>query len=128
MSFSYDNFIRPLTISDRTLKIYGDDGIVVYTVNPFSVKSISVYANNIRINLNTDRLIIINFSSNNEAKMSIGKLRTALDVLQNKEPLFISKEIQEYVDNNVFGATEQLVQQEFQDHKVMTGIVLMMFG
>ena len=105
MSFSYDNFIRPLTSSDRVLKIYGDDGIVVYSINPFSVKSISVYANNIRINLHTDRLITINFSSNNEAKMAIGKLRTALDVLQNKEPLFISKEIQEYVTNNVFGPT-----------------------
>ena len=105
MSFSYDNFIRPLTTSDRTLKIYGDDGIVVYTINAFSVKSISVYANNVRINLHTDRLITINFSSNNEAKMAIGKLRTALDILQNKEPLFISKEIQEYVMNNVFGPT-----------------------
>ena len=105
MSFSYDNFIRPLTGSDRVLKIYGDDGIVVYTINPYSVKSISVYANNIRVSLHSDKVIVISFSSNNEAGLSIGKLRTALDVLQNKQPLFISKEIEEYVKNNVFGPT-----------------------
>jgi len=85
MSFSFDKFLRPLTPTDRNIKIYEDNGILKYTINPFHVKNIDVFNNTIRINLDSDRSIVMIFSTNNEAKISLEKLQIQLDRLYRKD-------------------------------------------
>ena len=102
MSFSFDKFLRPLTSTDRNIKIYEDNGILKYTINPFHIKNINVLNNTMRINLDSDRSIAMVFSTNNEAKISLKKLQEEhIDVLTEKVPFMIDKDILNYVTANI---------------------------
>jgi hypothetical protein len=101
MSFSFDKFLRPITPTDRNIKIYEDNGILKYTINPFHIKNINVLNNTMRINLDSDRSIAMVFSTNNEAKISLSKLQGQLDTLQQKVPFIIDKDILNYVTAHI---------------------------
>jgi hypothetical protein len=47
------------------------------------------------------RTILINFSSTNESKLAISRLQEQIDVLTEKTPLFIDKQIANYVDDRI---------------------------
>jgi len=101
MSFSFDKFLRPITPTDRNIKIYEDNGILKYTINPFHIKNVNVLNNTMRINLDSDRSIAMVFSTNNEAKISLSKLQGQLDTLQQKVPFIIDKDILNYVTAHI---------------------------
>ena len=102
MSFSFDKFLRPLTSTDRNIKIYEDNGILKYTINPFHIKNMNVLNNTMRINLDSDRSIVMVFSTNNEAKISLKRLQEEhIDVLTEKVPFIIDKDILNYVTANI---------------------------
>lgn len=98
-SYSYDTFLRPLTASDRNIKILGIDLIVRYTIDPFNILNTSVVNNLIRINLKSTKIITIDFSTSNEAKMALVRLREQIDILTTKTPFLIDKDVQNYVTN-----------------------------
>jgi hypothetical protein len=101
MSFSFDKFLRPITATDRNIKIYEDNGILKYTINPFHIKNTNVLNNTMRINLDSDRSIVMVFSTNNEAKISLSKLQGQMDVLTEKVPFIIDKDVLNYVTANI---------------------------
>jgi len=99
--YSYDKFLRPITTTDRNIQILNDSGIVKYTVNPFSVVNVMISNNLLKINMKQGRVILINFSTVNESKLAISRIQEQIDILTEKAPLFIDKQVANYVDNKV---------------------------
>jgi hypothetical protein len=96
--YKYDTFLRPLTNSDRNIKIL-KDLVVVYTIDPFSIINTSISSNLLKIALKSERLITLDFPTSNESKLALIRLREQIDQLINKTPLLIDKDIQNYVTN-----------------------------
>lgn len=103
MSFSYDKFLRPLTSTDNEIRIFDNDGNLVYNINPYQISSSIVSGNLIKINFRKGKVISIPFSSLNEAKLAIVSFQSQADELAAKEPIFIDQQVKNYVDsiNNV---------------------------
>ena len=99
MIFSWDKFIRPLSGNDTNIQILDNLGVARYTINPFSVLNVAVYNNSVRVSLKSSRVISIPFSSLNEAKMALPRIKQAIDGLQSKTPIFINNEIKNYVSS-----------------------------
>ena len=104
--FSYNTFLRPITESDRNIKIMGVDLIVKYTIDPFHIINTNVSNNLLKINLKSNKSITLEFSTSNEAKLAIIRLREQIDILTEKIPLIIDKSVNNYIDSKIFsGAT-----------------------
>ena len=101
MSYSYDRFLRPITSTDRNIQILDNTGIIKYTINPFSVVESMVSNNLLKINIKGARIITINFSTSNEAKLALPRLQQQIDTLTQKVPLVIDKDIKNYIDSVV---------------------------
>jgi hypothetical protein len=99
MIFSWDKFIRPLSGNDTNIQILDNLGISRYTINPFSVLNVAVYNNSVRVSLKSSRVISIPFSSLNEAKLALPRIKQAIDGLQSKTPIFVNNEIKNYVSS-----------------------------
>jgi hypothetical protein len=99
MSYSYDRFLRPITSTDRNIQVLDNTGIIKYTINPFSVVDSMVSNNLLKINSKSGKVITINFSTSNEAKLALPRLQSQIDILKQKTPLVIDKEIKNYIDS-----------------------------
>lgn len=97
VSYSYDKFLRPLTDTDRNIKILDNNGIVNFTIDPFSIININTTNNLIKINVKSSKIIVLDFSSTNEAKVALERLREQIDILTEKVPLLIDKDIQIFI-------------------------------
>lgn len=98
MSYSYDKFLRPITSSDRNIKILDDTNDIKYTIDPFVITNIAAINNILRISLKSLKVILLNFSSKNEAKVALIRLKEQIDALTTKVPILIDKDIQNYID------------------------------
>ena len=105
MSYSYDRFLRPITSTDRNIQILDNTGIIKYTINPFSIVDSMVSNNLLKINLKGARIITINFSTSNEAKLALPRLQAQIDTLTLKVPLVIDKEIKNYISGGSYNLT-----------------------
>ena len=104
--FSYSTFLRPITESDRSIKIMGVDLIVKYTIDPFYVLNSSVSNNLLKVSLKSNKSITLEFSTSNESKLALIRLKEQIDILTEKTPLIIDKNVENYIDSKVFsGAT-----------------------
>ena len=101
MSFSFDKFIKPVISSDENLKIYNDENVLLHSINPFSIKNIKISNNILVISMDSNSVINIAFSTTNESKLSIVKLQSALDLLKEKNPLFMDAKMVKYVNSTV---------------------------
>jgi hypothetical protein len=99
--YKYDTFLRPITESDRNIKIL-KDLIVVYTIDPFSIINTSVASNLLKIAFKSETPISLDFSTSNEAKLALIRLREQIDLLINKIPLLIDKDISNYINSKLF--------------------------
>ena len=99
MSYSYDRFLRPLTESDKSIKILDNSNIVKYTIDPFAIINLLVSNNIIRINLRSQKVILIDFNSKNEAILGLSRLQQQVDFLTNKVPTQVDKEVVKYVQS-----------------------------
>ena len=99
MPYIYNNFLKPLTPSDRLIQILDSDGVVKYILNPFSILNTQVNNNIVRLSLKNDKIIILDFFSSDEAKSAIVSLQQQIDTLTQKTPLRIEKETENFVEN-----------------------------
>lgn len=99
--YQYDTFLRPLTESDRNIKIL-KNLIVKYTIDPFSIINTYISSNLVNIAVKSERAISLDFSTHNEAKLALIRLREQIDLLINKIPLLIDKDIANYIDSKLF--------------------------
>lgn len=99
MNFSYDKYLRPLSSTDTNIHIVTHDNVVKWTLNPFSILNVMVNNNTVRISLKSGRVVIIPFSTLNEAKLALPRLKNLIDELVKKTPNYIPKDIKNYVEN-----------------------------
>lgn len=97
MGYSWDKFIRPLGSTDTNIQIMDNDGVVTNTINPFTVINLYIKNNLLVISLKSQRIINIPFSSNNEAKLALPRIKQLIDTLQKNAPIFINNEIKNYI-------------------------------
>lgn len=108
--YSYDTFLRPITESDKNIKILGVDLVVKYTIDPFIIINSSISNNLVKIKLKSGKLITLEFSTSNESKLALVRLRDFTDMLIQKVPNLIEKQIDNYLkdylrswsDNNLY--------------------------
>lgn len=105
MAYSYDKFLRPISSSDVNIQILDNDGKIVYTINPFSISTSIVLNNLLKINLKGEKVILIPFSTTNEAKLAISKFESGVNILTRKTPVIVDKQIENYVYSKVNNGT-----------------------
>lgn len=97
MAYSLSTFLKSLSSTDKSLQIIDTTGVVKWTINPFTVKNTYIQGNIVKISLNSDREIILDFRTAIESKLAISKLQEQLEVLRNQKPQYIDKIIEEYI-------------------------------
>jgi hypothetical protein len=101
MSYSYDKFLRPITESDKSIKILDDTNDIKYTIDPFVITNAAAINNILRISLRSLKVILLSFSSKNEAKIALTRLQQQIDTLTTKVPILIDKDIQNYIQYQI---------------------------
>lgn len=101
MSYSYDKFLRPITTSDKSIKILDDTNDIKYTIDPFVITNAAAINNILRISLRSLKVILLSFSSKNEAKIALTRLQQQIDTLTTKVPILIDKDIQNYIQYQI---------------------------
>lgn len=99
MKYSYNSFLRPINESDRNIKILDDNSNVKYTIDPFSISNVSTSNNILKIDLKSSKIIFLNFSTPNECKEALRLIQEQIDILTEKIPILIDKDVRNYVDS-----------------------------
>ncbi len=97
-TYTYDTFLSQYTDTDSNVQIIDTDGVVKYTINPYSILTTMITNNLLTFKMKSGRLISIAFSTSNESKMALISAEERIQLLINKTPNFIDKQIEEYVD------------------------------
>lgn len=101
MSYIYDNFLKPISQGDRNLQILDSTGIIVHTVNPFSIIETSVSNSLIKINLKSQKTITLDFYNPLQTQQALISLQTQIDTLIQNVPFVISKDLENYIDDQI---------------------------
>ena len=108
MSYSYNKFLRPITSSDKSIKILDDTNDIKYTIDPFAIQNVSISNNILKVNLKSKRIISLHFSTINEAKLALTRIQIQIDTLIKNTPLLIDRNVQNYV-NTLFDKVSIIV-------------------
>lgn len=99
MAYSVSTFLRPLSSTDKILQIIDNNGVVKYSINPFTIKHTITRGNVIYMSLNSDREILLDFRSQSESRQALVLLETRLEDLRNKVPNYIDRIVEEYTSS-----------------------------
>ena len=106
MNFSFDKFLKPLTSSDKNIKIYDNNNVVKYIINPNNVKTLNISNNLIYIHLDSGRNMTLDFATQNETKQAVQKLQLYIDTLKNSlVPYYIQHAVEIEATNFTKGPT-----------------------
>lgn len=100
MVYKWDSFLKPIAEGDTVIQILDNNGLVKYSIDPFSVINTFINNNIIKVNIKGD-VILINFSNNNEAKLALPLLQSKIDILKDKNPIFNDKKVENYVKSEI---------------------------
>jgi hypothetical protein len=106
MAYNYQNFLRPISSEDRNIQVIDSTGKIKYTINAFHIVNTVVSNNIVKINLKSNKVISIDFNTNNEAREALSFLQTQIDTLVNKVPYNIDKQIENFVLDQSFQGAE----------------------
>ena len=99
MSYSWDKFLKPLSATDTNIQVQDDKGIVTHTINPYAVLNVLINNNIIKVSIKSGKVITIPFSTMNESKMALPRIKQLIDSLNRKTPLFVNNELKNYVSS-----------------------------
>ncbi len=99
MSYSWDKFLKPLSATDTNIQVQDNKGIVTHTINPYAVLNVLINNNIVKISLKSGKVITIPFSTMNESKMALPRIKKLIDNLNRKTPLFVNNELKNYVNS-----------------------------
>ena len=99
MSYSWDKFLRPLSDTDTNIQILNNNNVVTHTINPFVILNVLINNNLIKISLKSGKVITIPFSTINESKLALPRIKQHIDTLNKKVPLFVNNELKNYVND-----------------------------
>lgn len=100
MAFTWDTFLQPVGTGDRNLKVLDTEGLLVYTINPYSIINASARGNLLNIGLKAGKKINIPFSSLNEAQLALPRLKTTCELLKTLRPVLIDERTKNYVESS----------------------------
>jgi hypothetical protein len=98
MAYTWNTFLKPLSVDDRVIQILDKTGKIKFTIDPFSIINVSISNNLIKINFKNDSISIA-FSSTNESKSALPLLQEQIISLKEKNPLYVDKKMENYVDS-----------------------------
>lgn len=99
MSYSWDKFLRPLSDTDTNIQVLDNNGIATHTINPYAILNVLINNNIIKISLKSGKVITIPFSTMNESKLALPRIKQLIDVLNSKAPTFVDNELKNYVNS-----------------------------
>jgi hypothetical protein len=99
MIFTIDKFLKPNNPGQNNIVIFDDNGRAIHTINPYSVVNTLVSNNLLKISLTSDRVLTLNFVTNDFAKTALNLIQQRLEIYKNQNPLFIDKQVEKYVDD-----------------------------
>ena len=99
MSYSWDKFLKPLSATDTNIQVQDDKGIVTHTINPYAVLNVLINNNIVKVSIKSGKVITIPFSTMNESKMALPRIKQLIDSLNSKTPLFVNNELKNYVSS-----------------------------
>ena len=99
MSYSWDKFLKPLSDTDTNIRILDNNNVVTHTINPFVILNVLINNNLIKVSLKSGRVITIPFSTLNESKLALPRIKQYIDTLNKKVPLFVNNELKNYVND-----------------------------
>ena len=79
MSYSWDKFLKPLSETDTNIQIMDNNGISSYTINPYTVVNVMINNNLVKVSLKSGKVVIIPFSTINEAKLALPRIKESID-------------------------------------------------
>lgn len=98
--YKYDRFLAPITENSKIIKIL-HEGEVTITIIPKAVLNVLVDKNTMKINMKSKRIIILQFSTINEAGIALELFKKQLDIIRgNKIPSFEVIEVSDIVTVN----------------------------
>ena len=100
MALDYKNFLRPISPGDRYIQVIKDN-VVIHTINPFSIENIYVSANLVKVNLKSDKLILLDFYNITESRAALLILQSQIDTLKSNIPYYVSKDVENYVTSEI---------------------------
>jgi len=100
MALDYKNFLRPISPGDRYIQVIKDN-VVIHTINPFSIENIYVSANLVKVNLKSDKLILLDFYNTTESRAALLILQSQIDTLKSNIPYYVSKDVENYVASEI---------------------------
>jgi hypothetical protein len=112
MAYNYQNFLRPISSEDRNIQVIDSTGKIKYTINAFHIVNTVVSNNIVKINLKSNKVISIDFNTNNEAREALSFLQTQIDTLVNKVPYNIDKQIENFVLDQSFQGSQGIFEIE----------------
>lgn len=98
--YSYDKYLRTLSPTDSNIQILNNDGVVVWTIEPYNVLNTMINNNLLKINL-VNRVVILPFSSSNEALLALTRFQEYLDELKSRDPLLIDKKLENIINSKL---------------------------
>ena len=102
MGYSYNRFLKTITESDKTIKIYDDRNYPVHTINPFSVLRVYTTNNNLTIILSGNIKIVLDFLNSDESAAALEKLQSYIDLLKNVTSVITTPT---YIDAAILSST-----------------------
>ena len=99
MIYSWDKFLRPVSETDTNIQILNNSGVITNTINPFAIINVLIHNNIVRVSLKSGRVIDITFSTINESKMALPRIKQLIDKLQKKTPLYINNDLKNYINS-----------------------------
>lgn len=124
MALDYKNFLRPISPGDRYIQVTKDN-TVIHTINPFSIENIYVSANLVKVNLKSDKLILLDFYNITEARAALLILQSQIDTLKSNIPYYVSKDVENYVaseiDKSISGLTGPFLSEDFGYGNILFG-------
>lgn len=99
MSYNYLNFLRPIFPNSRNIQIIDRNNEIKFTVNPYFILSPLVNNNVVRINLKNGKTILLDFNNSTEAKSALESLQEQIDILTQKTPIVIEKNVENFIED-----------------------------
>jgi len=99
MSYSWDKFLRPLSATDTNIQILDNSGVATHTINPYAIVNVLINNNILKISLKSGKVTLIPFSTINESKLALPRIKQAIDVLNKRTPIFVDNELKNYVSS-----------------------------
>lgn len=116
MVYKLENFLVQVSSTDRLLKIKESSGIIKHSIDGFAITSLRAINNIVKV-VTKSSTIDLDFSTTNEARIALSRIQTQIDLLKEKNPLFLDKKISNYISetiSNTFSSLEMFGLATFQ--------------